>query len=393
MAQLKARANRLMTARQRPESLDPDGRQARARGQALKPVDDMLTAKKRTRPTLSDIARVLDVSEATVSRALRGSPEISEHTRSLTRRVAQDLGYVPNAAARNLARQESRTLGLLVPDVTDPVHGIIVAAFGRAADSRGYTVLVMDGSRDDARRARSLRTLIEHQAQGVAFCSTPVSPREMLESIHPAHAVFIMPEGADGGEVGNPPLGRIRADDQQGIRLLIEHLLDLGKQRFSYVNGPDVASNRLRRNAVLQSLESFGIEPRIREYTTSLERADLDSVAQLVARERPDALLCYDDKMALHLLDALRRENLAVPDDVAVTGFDGIPFAAISNPRLTTVVQPAETLGEMAANALFDAIETGAPPPDITLPVSLAIRGSSRHRKPDGNGGSAGDLS
>jgi LacI family transcriptional regulator len=343
---------------------------------------DTIAARKHSRPTLSDIARVLDVSEATVSRALRGSREISEQTRGLIRRVARDLGYVPNAAARNLARQQSRTLGLLVPDVTDPVHGMIVAGFGRAADSRGYTVIVMDGARDEARRERSLHTLIEHQAEGVAFCSLPVSARETLERIRPAHAVFITPEGYDARESGGP-FGRICADDEGGIRLLVEHLIGLGKQRFSYVNGPDIASNRLRRSAVLKSLESLGVEPRIREYSSNLEPQELDNVAQLVARERPDALLCYDDKMALHLLDALRRQGLSVPEDVAVTGFDGIPFAAIANPRLTTVVQPAELLGETAANALFEAIEAGSPPPDVTLPVTLAIRGSSRSLAPE----------
>lgn len=337
---------------------------------------------KPARPTLSDIAKVLDVSEATVSRALRGSREISEQMRTLIRGVARDLGYVPNAAARNLARQASKTLGLLVPDVTDPVHALIVAGFGRAADERGYTVLVMDGSRDGPRRARSLRTLTEHQAQGIAFCSTPVSAMEAKAEVHPAHAVFIMAEDLGAVATDGSPLGRIRADDEQGIRQLIDHLLEAGSRRLSYVNGPDIPSNRLRRDAVLKSLEALGIEPRIREYWTSLEQEDLDNVARLVARERPDALICYDDKMALHLMDALRGEGLCVPDDVAVTGFDGIPFAAISNPRLTTVVQPAELLGEMAANALFDAIETGKPPQDVTVPVSLAVRVSSMRRSP-----------
>lgn len=339
-------------------------------------------AMRQARPTLSDIGRVLNVSEATVSRALRGSLEISEQTRIRIRGVASDLGYVPNAAARNLARQASRTLGLLVPDVTDPIHALIVAGFGRAADSRDYTVIVMDGSRDDARRARSLRTLTEHQAQGIAFCSTPLAPKATIEAIRPAHAVFVMPEDLGPSQPEAQPLGRIRVDDEAGIRLLIAHLLETGAKRLSYVNGPDVASNRLRRNAILRSLESLGVEPRIREYATSLEPADLDAVAKLVARERPDALMCYDDKMALHVMDALRRENLAIPDDVIVTGFDGIPFAAISNPRLTTLVQPAERLGETAANALFDAIENGTPPPDMVLPAVLAIRESSRHHDP-----------
>lgn len=341
---------------------------------------------KPARPTLVDIARVLNVSEATVSRALRGSPEVSEQTRALIHGVARELGYVPNAAARSLARQSSRTLGLLVPDVTDPVHALIVAGFGRAADSRGYTVLVMDGSGDAARRARSLRTLIEHQAQGIAFCSTPVSPQEVIAEISPSHAVFLLADEVGPAAVDGPPVGRIRADDEQGIRLLIEHLLESGSSRLSYVNGPDIPSNRLRRNAVLKTLEALDIEPRIREYQTSLDQADLENVARLVARERPDALICYDDKMALHLMDALRRENLLVPTDVAITGFDGIPFAAISNPRLTTIEQPAELLGEMAATALFDAIESGKAPQDVTVPVTLAIRSSSRAGARAGHG-------
>lgn len=338
--------------------------------------------KRKGRPTLSDIAKALDVSEATVSRALRGHAEISEQMRSLVRRVARDLGYVPNAAARNLARKTSKTLGLLVPDVTDPIHALTVAGFGRAADQRGYTVIVMDGQRDEARRKRGLQTLMEHQAEGIAFCSIAVSASKTIEELHPTHAVFIMPEGADAAAPSDKALGRLRSDDEQGTRLIVEHLLSLGKQRLSYVNGPDIASNRLRRNALLTSLEQSGFEPRIREYAVTDDATDFQRIAQLVNRERPDALICYDDKMALAILDALRSVNLSIPRDLAVTGFDGIPFAAISNPRLTTIVQPAELLGETAAGVLFDAIESNAPPPDMTFPVTLAVRGSSNGEEP-----------
>lgn len=196
--------------------------------------------------------------------------------------------------------------------------------------------------------------------------------------MRPAHTVFVMPEGGDVDPPGGRALGRIRADDADGIRQLVEHLASAGRRRFSYVNGPDTASNRVRRNAVMRTLEMMGVEPRIREYATTLDTGQLDDVAALVARERPDALICYDDKMALHMLDALRSRGVKVPDDVAVTGFDGIPFAAIANPRLTTVAQPAERLGEMAAEFLLTAIETGEPPPDVVVPVELAVRESSQ---------------
>ncbi|MBB3930355.1 DNA-binding LacI/PurR family transcriptional regulator [Kaistia hirudinis] len=336
----------------------------------------MTSSRRTSRPTLSDIARALDLSEATVSRALRGSPIISEQTRTDVARVARELGYVPNAAARSLARQASHTLGLLVPDVTDPVHGMIVAGFGQAAAAAGYTVLMLDGVREDRRRASALRTLREHQAQGVAFCSAPVSPEEAAEALRPAHAVFVLPEWT-GADAEDRPLGRIRADDAVGIHLLVEHLLATGRQRFSYVNGPDIASNRLRRGSILRALEAQHVEPRIREFSASLDRAEIDAVARLAARERPDVLMCYDDKLALHLLDALRNVGLRVPQDVAVTGFDGIPFAAVANPRLTTIEQPAEQMGARAAEALIAAIESGAPPQDQLLPVRLAVRESS----------------
>ena len=330
-----------------------------------------------SRPTLADIARLAEVSEATASRAMRDHPQIRERTRKLVQQVARELGYVPNAAARSLVRQASRTLGLIVPDVTDPVHGLIIAGFGQVADARGYTVIVLDGARDELRRERGLRALLEHQPQGIAFCSALVAPAATRAAIRAAHTVFIMPEGPDDLS-GGSDLGRIEADDAQGIGLLVDHLLEQGHRRFSWVGGPDIASNRRRRREMIRTLEAHGIEPRIREYVANLDDADLDRTAVLVERERPDVLVCYDDKLALHLMGALRRRGLRVPDDVAVTGFDGIPFASIANPTLTTVVQPASQLGERAAEALLDAVASGRPPADITLPVTLAIGESSR---------------
>jgi LacI family transcriptional regulator len=169
----------------------------------------------------------------------------------------------------------------------------------------------------------------------------------------------------------------VRSDDEAGMADLVRHLIRRGMQRLSYVNGPDIASNRMRREAVLAALEAAGIEPRIREYAGSTDPERLARLAELVRRERPDALICYDDLHALHVMAALRGVGMAVPGDVAVTGFDGTVFSRLSNPQLTTVVQQSELLGETAVAMLVRSIEQGTAPEDVTVPVTLSLRESS----------------
>ncbi len=338
----------------------------------------MTTPRNRPRATMADIASLVSVSEATVSRALRGSPDISPATIERVRHAARELGYVPNIAARNLARKASQTLGLLVPDVTDPVHGQIVAGFVRAAEGHGFTVIVQEGAREKSRRERALRTLIEHSALGIAICGATVDPYETAASMAPADTVFILPE-LEFERTGSGPLpfGLLTSDYVAGIRALVQHLLGLGISRFSYVNGPDIASNRIRRSALLTSLEEANLEPRIREYTGTYEAEGLRRISGLIAKERPEALICYDDLHALHLMNALVQHGISVPKDMVLTGFDDIVFARLFNPGLTTVTQQSEKLGELAATMLARASIDGEALEEILLPVSVAKRGST----------------
>lgn len=332
----------------------------------------------RPRPTLADIARRTGVSEATVSRALRGSSEISGATTERVLATARALGYVPNLAARNLARRSTRTLGLLVPDVTDPFHGQIVAGFGRVAQAHGFSHIVFEDGRDPERRARALRTMAEHQAPGIALCSAALDPGETAPLFTPAHMLFIAPEvPMTRGDAARPPIGVVRSDEAGGIREITRHLLRHGRRRISYVSGPAIWSNRFRRAALVEALEGAGEEPRLRDFRQPADAEGLAAIAAAVRRERPDALVCYDDLVALHVLDAVQEAGISVPGDVAVTGFDGIAFSRLSRPRLTTVVQKSEALGATAAQMLIDAIDNGGDLREIVLPTRLAIRAST----------------
>lgn len=335
-------------------------------------------AAGRRRARLADIARILGVSEATVSRALRDDPQISQRTRDLVREVADDLQYVPNLAARSLASRTSRTLGLMIPDVTDPMHGLVVSGFEAVAAEQGYTVIVLNGLRDPERETRGMRELRARQADGVAFCATITDPATAIAATRPGPAVFISPEGASRQRDRSLlAAGCLTTDDEKGMRDLVTHLHATGRTVLSYVGGSGIASDRIRRQAIASTLERLGHEPRLREYAPSRTWEDFTRIVELVERERPEALVCYDDRAALNLMAALRERGVRVPDDVAVTGFDDIPFARIANPTLTTVAQPAVEQGGTAASMLLAAIESGELPMSVTLPVRLVVRESS----------------
>ena len=155
----------------------------------------------------------------------------------------------------------------------------------------------------------------------------------------------------------------ILTDDAAGVRAAVEHLVDCGYRRIAYVEGEGGASNALREATVAATLRSRGV----RHAATDLPRGRdawraPGALAAEIAADPPEALVCYDDKLALALMDALRPLGIRVPGDVGIVGFDGIPFTAISNPRLTTVATPAGEMGRLAAASLIRAIREGTPP-------------------------------
>ncbi len=334
------------------------------------------------RVTIEDVARVARVSPATVSRALKGSRLISQDTRRRVAHAARRLGYVPNQAARSLVTRITRTLGLMVPDVTDPIHGQVVTGFEQEAAACGYTVIMANGFSDPVRERRALQVFLAHRADGVALMGSVLRQSQVRTLVRPAPVVFIAGEHPSlAGYAADLPRGSIRADDRAGMEAVVDHLLEAGYRRIAYFNGPSFASNRTRRAATIRALKQAGVAGRLVEFVWDGHvRRSVESSAVRIARERPDAVICYDDKLALNTIDALRAHGLRAPRDVAVVGFDDIPFAAIANPRLTTVAQRSVEMGRMAVTMLRGALETGTIPRSVTFSVQLVVRESTRRR-------------
>lgn len=339
----------------------------------------MSLSRGSDRIVLADVARRVGVSVSTVSRALAGDPRVGTATRDAVRRAADELRYVPNAAAAGLRRRRSQTLGLLIADLSDPVHGQIAAGFEGEAGDHGYRVIFQSGLNDTGRERRALRVFTEHPTDGVALVSTTIQPREARTGIPPDRMVAVQPERrARPGRDGLLPPGFVQTDDPGAMALVVEHLIECGYRDIAYAGNAAHETSALRRDAAQEALAARGIDRPIRHFQAPDEAwASPASVARAIAADPPDALICYDDKLALALLDAFRDVGVRVPDDVGLVGFDGIPFAALTNPRLTTVDTPTAELGRQAARWLVRSVEDGGAPSTAPLPCRLVAREST----------------
>lgn len=336
------------------------------------------------RVTLADVAARAGVSRATASRALVGDPRISPPTRDAVRSAALELRYVPNAAARSLRVRRTRVLGLLIADLSDPVHGQVAAGFEEEAARHGYTVVFVTGSNRLEGERRAIRVFVEHGADAIALVSCVIDPAEARDLAGPDRTLIVVQPDHAGmlRSRSGPPDGSVATDDVGGVGLAVRHLLATGHSRVMYLGSGDRPSDRLRQRAMQRVLDEAGL--RAVATVTLAEDAwrEPARVAAAIPAPLPDAIVCYDDKLALALLDGLRTAGVRVPEDVSVTGYDGIPFAALSNPRLTTVATPTVEMGRVAARNLIDAIRAGRLPPGQVLPTELVVRESVREAGP-----------
>jgi LacI family transcriptional regulator len=341
------------------------------------------------RVVLADVARSAGTSEATASRALKDDPRIGEATRATVRAAALKLGYVPNAAARSLRARRTHILGLLLDDLADPVHGKVAAGFEEAAAAQGYAVFMMTGLHDLEREQRALTAFVEHRADGVAVASCVSDPADVFARVPADRVIFVQPDyPALAGGAEPPARGVLRTDDGSGVVATVQHLVERGYRRIAYVGPGSGASDTLRRAAAAAALEHLVARP-MRFIDAGVDGwRDASSVARELADDPPEAVMCYDDKLALALLDALRSTRLDVPGDMALAGFDGIPAAHQSLPRLTTVDVPSVEVGRRAVAMLVASARDGAIPASEVMPVRLVIGESTPpHPSPVGGRG------
>lgn len=318
------------------------------------------------KPTIKDIARIAGVSSATVSYVMNDLGKVTPEVDAHVRRVAFDLGYKRNQAARALKTGRNNLIGCLVPSLLSPVFPEIASAVQHRAEERGFATFVIDAGRQGHRREEeSLRILAKHGADGAVAV---LGSRPCITE-PPQFPIVAIDQPIPG-------LDSVRADHYHGAELIARHAIALGHRDVGLLIGdPALFSSRERREGFLAAARGA---LNIRwEIPVPLTPSLPEEAVSALRRRDVTLIVCVNDLIAMATLSALHQQSVRVPEEVSVVGFDDMQWAAWPLLNLTTVRQPLAELGHRAVDLLLDRLdEPQRPTEDLILPVSLMARGS-----------------
>jgi LacI family transcriptional regulator len=333
--------------------------------------------------TLRDVARVAGVHPATVSRALNEETRalVNEETARRVLKAAEKLGYQPNPIARGLKTNRSYTVGVLIPDLTNPLFPPILRGIEDRLETAGYTPLTANTDNDPERELLDSQTMRARQVDGI-IAATARRDHRLHDALLDAGIELVLVNRRQE----ELPVSSATADDRMGMRLAVEHLVSLGHTRIAHLAGPlDYSTGLDRYDSFRESMSAAGAEPDpalilVAEAFTESEGARL--CGQLMAEGREfTAVAAANDLLALGCYDVLAERGMSCPEDVSVIGFNDMPFAARFNPPLTTIHIPHYEIGKAAGELMLERLQDGdSEPREIRLEPSLVVRESTARR-------------
>lgn len=311
--------------------------------------------------TRDDVANLAGTSSAVVSYVVNGGPRrVSAATRSKVLQAIEDLGYRPNGLARALRTQKTFTIGLIVPDNTNPFFAQLARAVEEAAFARGYVLLLGNSSQDDTRQAAYVRTFLERQVDGLILIADsdigrPALAGQTSDALQGAGTPLVLLD-RHPADLWAPS---VTVDNEGGGYMATRHLIEHGHRAIACLAGPtDLHPAQERTRGWRRALREAGIEPRAGSLVRSRFRRDegYQAAKKLFgALSSPAALFAQSDEQAIGVLRWAHDAGVKVPEDLAVISFDGIDESAYTNPPLSTVAQPIEELGRRTVDLVIGA--------------------------------------
>ena len=326
---------------------------------------------------MKEVAAHAKVSLSTVSYVVNNSGPVAADRRARVLAAVRELRYTPNEAAQRLKRRSALAIGLFVPDLLNQFFALLAQGVERAASERDVLVVLSASEGNDEAESRNARLLRSQRVDGVIYLSGTAASTSSLLELTSLGPVVLVDERRPGLD-----LPAVLSDGRRGAREIARYVLEQGHERVAVIAGPAWSWTAEQRLAgYREAFAALGHDPDqlavfIGDY---LQASGRELAAQMLvpSRERPTALLCSNDLMAIGAIEHCKAVGLRVPEDVSIVGFDDIPIAALLSPRLTTVSQPAFEMGYRATTLLLELIKGAAKfPGDEFLPVAVQIRDS-----------------
>ena len=328
-------------------------------------------------PTMKDVSQLAGVSTATVSRALMTPEKVSVSTRKRVETAVLEAGYSPNTLARNLRRNESKTIITIVPDICDPYFVEIIRGIEDAAIENDYLVLLGDSGQQKKRESSFVNLVFTKQADGMLLLGTDhpfdVSKPEQKNLPPMVMACEFAPE---------LELPTVHIDNLTSAFEAVNYLAKLGHKRIAQISGPTTATLcKLRQQGYQQALRRAGVSmnPAYSAVGDFTFEAGAQAVRQLLALpEQPTAIFCHNDAMAIGAIQEAKKLGLRVPQNLSIVGFDDIQFAQYCDPPLTTISQPRYEIGRQAMLMMLDLLKgNDVQAGSRLLEAKLVVRGST----------------
>ncbi|WP_437539079.1 LacI family DNA-binding transcriptional regulator [Sorangium sp. So ce726] len=320
---------------------------------------------------IEEVAKRARVSPATVSRVVNGRGKYSAETRERVLAVIDELGYVPNTAARSLAQGKTGVLGLLLPNISTEFISSLVRAIAASAAEAGYDVLLSLRPEAPARRLVG-----RHNTDGVLIFGHYVHEADLQQLVHQKCPAVLMYQSSPA----DVPLPSVIIKNASGARAIVGHVIEAhGRRRIAFLHGvSESEDSTTRAEGYREALAEHGIavDPRLMRRGFDAREARAATLAWVREGVDFDAIFAWCDHAAAGAMEALRAAGKRVPVDVSVVGFDDAPSARHLEPALTTVRAPTDGVGYRAVQALVDLIQTGKAERRIELPTELIVRRS-----------------
>lgn len=328
--------------------------------------------------TSRDVAELAGVSQATVSRLLAGSGKVSATTQAKVHTAMNTLGYVPHAGAKAMKTMRTNTIGVVVAELTNPFYSELLDELSRELTASGYRVVIWNasgGSHQDA-----LQAIRERSVDGVIFTTATTDSVELQAAVEQESPIVLI-----NRVIEDLDCDQVSSNNLHGGATVADYLVQNKKTLVAFIGGTNQAStSRDRGRGFLGRMEELGhpVPDHFRFYGEFSHDRGFHIVNRMLSRaDRPDAVFCANDYMALGALDALRANGLSAPDDCWIIGYDDIDMAAWESFCLTTVRQPSREMARIGARLLVDRINTpGLPSQQVIFPCDLIVRRSTGQR-------------